>query len=170
MSTFMQRQVACNATQEFVTFYATLKNKDLQLRKLGEWVKKHRDKMDYSQETAAEKVGLSRYQWLRIENGQSGTKRETILNIAKELNADEKEGLTLLAGLDIDTTNGKPTNARELYERLETLGITDLQMLHGEQGLELLGEDEIEEIWDNFQGSILIKAKRALAEKEKTKE
>lgn len=96
----MQQQVACNATKDFVTFFATLSNENLKLERLGNWVKKHREKMNFSQETAAEKVGLSRYQWIRIENGQSGTKRETILNIARELNADEVEGLTLLAGLE----------------------------------------------------------------------
>lgn len=108
MSTLMQQQVACNATHSLVTFYATLSNTELKLKELGNWVKKHREKMNYSQESAAKKSGLSRYQWIRIENGQSGTKRETIIRIAKELEADGTEGLTLLAGLENESSKVLP--------------------------------------------------------------
>ena len=112
----MQHQVNCNATDNLVTFIDTLSNTNLKLKQLGSWVKKHREKMNYSQETAAEKSGISRYQWIRIENGQSGTKRETILAIAKQLEADETEALTLLAGLE-------PQNTPQIDERFERMSL-----------------------------------------------
>lgn len=96
MSTSMQQQVSCNATSFPVTFLVTLKTKELKRKELGAWIKEHREKANISQETAAEKVGLSRFQWIRIENGQSGTKRETLIDIANAIFADVEK--TLLKG------------------------------------------------------------------------
>lgn len=89
----MQHKVTCNATKPFVTFDVTLDEKDKQLKELGNWIKNHREKALLSQETAAEKAGLSRYQWMRIENGQSGTKRDTLIQIASVINADVNQTL-----------------------------------------------------------------------------
>ncbi len=134
MSTLMQQQVSCNATGNFVTFIATLSKANLKLKQLGSWVKKHREKMNYSQEVAAEKAGISRYQWIRIENGQSGTKRETILAIAKELKADETEALTLLAGLE---PQNAPEDSHEIYEGV-TINFQDGKRLSKKKQQELL--------------------------------
>lgn len=101
MSTKMQQQVACNDTQQSVTFLVTLSNKNIQLKELGRWIKSHREKMNLSQETAAEKAGLSRFQWIRIENGQSGTKRETLIQIAKVISANVDQ--TLIKGGFVDS-------------------------------------------------------------------
>ena len=157
MSTILQHEVSCNATSKFVTFFATLSDNKLQLKKLGKWVKKHREAMNYSQETAAEKVGLSRYQWIRIENGQSGTKRETIINIAKELNADVAEGLTLLAGLEPENGQAPNTFNVSLEENVR------LSLFHGAK----YTEAEQEEFVEAFNVAYEI-AKRRIQERRKT--
>jgi transcriptional regulator with XRE-family HTH domain len=69
-------------------------------RLLGDWVRKHREAKKLSQDGLAGKVDMERQQIYRIENGISGTKQETILRIAKVLEADENEALTLLAGIE----------------------------------------------------------------------
>ena len=137
-----------------------MSNKNLQLKQLGEWVKKHREKMNFSQETAAEKVGLSRYQWIRIENGQSGTKRDTILSIAKQLGADATEGLTLLAGLEPDSNSiKKPTNPAEFFDALDKLGL-DIQFDGGRKVLEGMDEDDLQELLDSVVANAVAKSKR----------
>lgn len=95
MSTFVQQQVACNATERIVTFIATLETDLQNYKTFGEWVKKHREDAGLSQEGAADKAGMSRFQWIRIENGQSGTKRTTVLKIAKVVKGKEEEALKL---------------------------------------------------------------------------
>lgn len=88
MSTKMQQEVSCNATTKSVTFLATLSSTNLQLKILGNWIKWHREKKNISQETAAELAGLSRFQWIRIETGKSGTKKDTLIQIANVIGAD----------------------------------------------------------------------------------
>jgi len=144
MSTKMQQEVSCNATKQPVTFLATLSNKNAQLRELGSWVKQHREKANLSQETAAEKAGLSRFQWLRIENGQSGTKRETLIQIARVINADVNK--TLRKGGFVDSS---PENARVFIAHLpDKLGEIDFS---------IFDEQEIEEITDFIKFKAQIK-------------
>lgn len=95
MSTIMQQQVACNATERIVTFIATLETDLHNYKTFGDWVKKHREDVGLSQEGAADKAGISRFQWIRIENGQSGTKRSTVLKMAKVVKGKEDEALKL---------------------------------------------------------------------------
>ena len=91
----MPQQVSCNATERIVTFIATSETDLQNYKTFGEWVKKHREEAGLSQEGAAEKSGLSRYQWMRIENAQSGTKRSTVEKIAKSLSGNVDEALSL---------------------------------------------------------------------------
>lgn len=91
----MQQQVACNATERVVTFIATLETDLQNYKTFGDWIKKHREDAGLSQEGAADKAGMSRFQWIRIENGQSGTKRSTVLKMAKVVKGKEDEALKL---------------------------------------------------------------------------
>ena len=63
------------------------------LRAFGRWIKRHREAVNISQETAAGLAGLSRAQWARIENGQSSSKRDTLLRIADAVKADVSKTL-----------------------------------------------------------------------------
>lgn len=144
MSTKMQQKVACNATAQSVTFLATLSNKNTQLKDLGNWIKQYREKANLSQETAAEKAGLSRFQWIRIENGQSGTKRETLIQIAKVINADVNQ--TLRKGGFVDSSI---ENEQVLPHQLKIMDFDGFD------------EDDLQEIADfiNFKRSQKQKAK-----------
>lgn len=68
-------------------------------RGFGQYLKQVRERLNYSQEGIAQKVGLTRQQWNRLENGLSGTKRETVIKIAERLNLNEVELLNK-AGFD----------------------------------------------------------------------
>lgn len=58
---------------------------------LGNWLYLHRKKLELNQTQAARRAGISRTQWSRLENGESGTKRELVPNLAKAVKADLHE-------------------------------------------------------------------------------
>lgn len=62
-------------------------------RDFGSWVREHREKARWSQAGAAQRAGIDRQQWYRIESGKSGTKRDTVLQIAKAISVDPDEAL-----------------------------------------------------------------------------
>lgn len=127
----MPHKVTCNATKSSVTFFATLDERKKQLKELGDWIKIHREKVFMSQETAAEKANLSRYQWMRIENGQSGTKRDTLIQIANVINADvnqtlKKGGYTSFLNEE-EYKSEVDTLAKKLAEGVMASGFDDLE-------------------------------------------
>lgn len=89
----------------------------------GAWIKQKRETEKLSQGGAAERAGIDRQQWFRIENGISGTRRETVIKMAKALSADENEALHL-AGFA--TPQNKPQTLPELLDRLAALGIENI--------------------------------------------
>lgn len=66
---------------------------------LGKWVKAHRKARKMTQEELATAAGITRYQLIRIENGESKTTRETASALAVALEQNEGEALRL-AGYD----------------------------------------------------------------------
>lgn len=81
---------------------------------LGKWVKEHRKLRKITQEELAAAAGITRYQLIRIENGESKTTRETASALAVALEQNEGEALRL-AGYDGEPT---PTISREEAELL----------------------------------------------------
>lgn len=77
-------------------------------RNFGQYIKKAREKFKLSQEGAGRKVDLSRQQWNRLENGKSGTTRETALEIAEKFQLDKKETLNM-AGFDMQNSETADT-------------------------------------------------------------
>jgi transcriptional regulator with XRE-family HTH domain len=57
----------------------------------GEWLYEHRVALKINQAEAGRRAGMSRTQWIRLEHGESGTKRENIPAIAKAIKADLHE-------------------------------------------------------------------------------
>lgn len=57
----------------------------------GNWLREMRKTRGLSQEEAAKRAGIVRQQWLRIESGESGTRRETVPGIAFALGLPESE-------------------------------------------------------------------------------
>lgn len=73
---------------------AKLKNTariEQQRREFGEWLRSHRERLGFNQAEAGRRAGMSRTQWTRLENGESGTRRENIPEIAKAIKADLHE-------------------------------------------------------------------------------
>jgi transcriptional regulator with XRE-family HTH domain len=62
-----------------------------QRREFGEWIRSHREHLGFNQAEAGRRAGMSRTQWTRLENGESGTRRENIPEIAKAVKADLHE-------------------------------------------------------------------------------
>ncbi len=62
-------------------------------REFGRWIQKQREDRGLSQKFIAEKVGITDTQLSRIENGKSGTERDTVILLAKEIGIDENEAL-----------------------------------------------------------------------------
>jgi transcriptional regulator with XRE-family HTH domain len=62
-----------------------------QRREFGQWLRSHREQLGLNQAEAGRRAGMSRTQWTRLENGESGTRRENIPEIAKAIKADLHE-------------------------------------------------------------------------------
>ena len=60
-------------------------------KRFGEWLREHRVVLGINQAEAGKRAGMSRTQWIRLEHGESGTKRENIPAIAKAIKADLHE-------------------------------------------------------------------------------
>jgi transcriptional regulator with XRE-family HTH domain len=59
----------------------------------GAWLRKLRRDAELTQKQVAEGAGIHEVQLARIEKGESGTKRETVIALAKALNVDESTAL-----------------------------------------------------------------------------
>lgn len=91
----------------------------------GLWVRANRRKQDLTQQSLARLVGIDRQQIYRIESGQSGTKRDTIIALAKALNVDTDVALDK-AGYVLSEPINKPKSLAELIDRLEALGVENI--------------------------------------------
>lgn len=60
----------------------------------GRWMLETREKLHLTQEQCAQRAGMKRQQWNRIEAGAS-TKRVTVLRVADALNADHSVALEM---------------------------------------------------------------------------
>lgn len=92
----MLQNVHCKATEEFVTIRATMSgNKKLseQLNKeLGQWLKEQRRLSGLTQEKVASSIPIDRVHLARIEKGDSGTKRDTLISIVETINRKSTTG------------------------------------------------------------------------------
>lgn len=82
----------------------------------GRYMQTERENRGISQKFLAEKIGISVTQLSRIENGKSGTERDTVIVWAKALGVDENEALRRFKPENI------PPYADETYDILE--GVT----------------------------------------------
>lgn len=71
----------------------------------GAWLKTLREQSNLSQEGLGDKIGVDRQTIYRIEGGISGTKRETVIALAKHLPVTEEEALIKAGFAPQDITN-----------------------------------------------------------------
>jgi transcriptional regulator with XRE-family HTH domain len=88
--------------------------------KFGEWMRQRRERKGLSQEAAADKVGIHRQTWYRLENGAS-TKYGTMLKIARFLAADEADLNRLLVGVfePLSGVHGEVSHKETVEEALD---------------------------------------------------
>ncbi len=89
--------------------------------KFGQWMLERRLTLGLSQETAADLANIHRQQWYRIEKG-SGTKRSTVVAVAKALQANPDEALAVAYGLKRKMdVNPIPEGLNQLSEQLSQM-------------------------------------------------
>jgi transcriptional regulator with XRE-family HTH domain len=98
-----------------------------QRRNFGQYIKLKREERGFSQEGAANKAEMDRQQWYRIENGKSGTKRETVIKMAKAIDADVDEALTLAGYAPTTGPNEVTVIANRLANGVMASGFNDLE-------------------------------------------
>lgn len=86
----MLQNVYCKATNNFVTINATMpdsgKSSEELQKAFGAWLKAQRKLTGLSQKKVADEVPMDRVQLARIESGESGTKRDTVIGIVNAIN------------------------------------------------------------------------------------
>jgi transcriptional regulator with XRE-family HTH domain len=80
-------------------------------QEFGSWLQKQREARGLSQKFVAEKANVTVTQLSRIENGQSGTKRDTVIMLAKIIGISEIEALRKFS----------PESVPQLPEELENI-------------------------------------------------
>jgi len=75
-------------------------------RRFGAWVKQKREESRLSQDGAAKRADIDRQQWYRIESGLSGTRRDTVIAMAKALTVSVTEALHM-AGFATDESEAE---------------------------------------------------------------
>lgn len=87
---------------------------------LGTWVKGRRNAKGFTQAELAQKAGISRFQVIRIENGETTTRRGTIAALAAALDAPEGDAMRL-AGFAGEASPAAEIGAQiaDIVERLE---------------------------------------------------
>lgn len=135
--------------------------------RFGSWLRQQRRLADLTQKNLADMAGIHEVQLARIEKGESGTKRDTVLALAKALNVDVDESLELAGFARSKTiyieTSGhydtavkvtrdeprKPRNYVELLQALEAVGIEIEWATIG--NLENKTEDDFQELFERIQ-------------------
>jgi len=78
------QNVYCKATNEFVTMCATMAKTEKSSEKLniefGSWLKSQRNAAGLTQGAIAKSAPIDRVHLARIESGESGTKRDTVIS------------------------------------------------------------------------------------------
>lgn len=140
----------------------------------GAWLRKMRRDKDLTQKEVAKRADIHEVQLARIEKGESGTKRETVIALSKAIGVDtlemlKKAGFTLP---DDDTLaqysefflpgSRKPANFIEMLEGLEALGI-DIQHYTGDlEKLENASPEDLQEIMEQVAAITGIKIRRIM--------
>jgi transcriptional regulator with XRE-family HTH domain len=123
-------------------------------RDWGRWFKKERESRGINQKFVADKVNMTVTQLSRIENGQSGTKRDTVIALAKTVGIDETEALRRyepelfrtithdgLASIDFAYEGLQTKEGREKADYVIEMLEREIERISEEERLRLAGND-----------------------------
>ena len=85
----IQEKLNCNVKLLSLTMNVNMAEE--RWREFGAWLSGEREKTEVIQKTAAKKAGIHAVQLSRIENGSSGVKRETVIDLVDALNELSKD-------------------------------------------------------------------------------
>jgi transcriptional regulator with XRE-family HTH domain len=100
----------------------TLEKREARVR-FGLWMMERRNALGITQAEAAQRAGIALAQWSRLERGESGTRRGTIVKIAKGLGEEPETALAILGERARDhgpATDADVERLEEMIERLES--------------------------------------------------
>jgi transcriptional regulator with XRE-family HTH domain len=127
----------------------------------GRYMKREREERGLTQKYVADKIGLTVTQLSRIENGKSGTERDTVILWARVLGLEENDALRKYKPENIVR---KPTNVAEFFQALDELGL-DMSFVGSDDSLEGLGPEDLQDLLDGIKANTLIKVQRKSREK-----
>jgi transcriptional regulator with XRE-family HTH domain len=144
----------------------------------GSWLRKMRRDADLTQAQVAKRAGIHEVQVARIEKGESGTKRETVIQLAQAIGVDVGDAL-MNAGFSLTEDElgkyrwGKPTvpifdpprtkkpkDFIEFIEALETLGIQIDYAVMDTAKLQEYSPDELAELMERIKADVEITVRR----------
>jgi transcriptional regulator with XRE-family HTH domain len=129
----------------------------------GAWLRKLRRDAELTQKQVAEGAGIHEVQLARIEKGESGTKRETVIALAKALNVDESTalnhaGYASVQPLVIPPFPKRPKNIAEFLEALGAIGEFNFAVDQAE--LDKYTEDDFQELLERIKADVEITVRR----------
>jgi DNA-binding XRE family transcriptional regulator len=161
----MSALLSCDVTTLFVTNTPVAQRpSEIIWQQFGAWVKARRLEVRpyLSQAAAARLADMDRQQWYRIESGKSGTRRDTVIRIAKALSADVNDALKNAGYAAVGEAPSRPQTVAEFVQRLFEMGF-DIQM-SGED-LEALGPEVLQEMIEDIEAKLIVKSRNARREK-----
>jgi transcriptional regulator with XRE-family HTH domain len=118
-------------------------------KEFGRWMQQQREDRGLSQKFIAGKIGITETQMSRIENGKSGTERDTVIAWAQAIGIDENEALRKF----------KPENSTSDFDEKVRVAF---------QGAEGLPEEEIDRLLQSVRIFVAgVRAERAAKENNK---
>lgn len=128
----------------------------------GAWIRKSRRDAELTQKQVAQKAEIHEVQLARIEKGESGTKRDTVIALAKAIGVDESITLNMAGYATVDGARlivppylKRPKNIAEFLDVLSTLGEFEFA-----GDLSNFTEDDFAELLERIKADVEITVKR----------
>jgi transcriptional regulator with XRE-family HTH domain len=156
-----QKGIVMSRTKN-VTFLAMETGTD-PWKAFGKWLQDEREKTNVTQEMVHKETGLNVKSISRIERGEGGTKKTTIIMIVNainklspgyKINLDKALGKAGFAPLS--STLQKPTTVAEFIERLNEMGFA----IQFDADLTKLTPDDLQDLIDSIEANLLVKTKK----------
>ncbi len=159
----IQRQLNCNVNVVYLTMGVKMAVKD-RWEEFGEWLAEERGKAGVAQKLVAIKAAISPVQLNRIEKGNSGAKRQTVIDIVEAINdhsstahrLDLEEALNRAGFASYQGHKQKPQNVAEFVGRLSEMGF-DIRF---DADYEQLGPDDLQDLLDDIEAKLVVKTQR----------